>query len=103
MIRQFDVVPNPLRTGRAEKPFLVCIQHHHLGHLTSRVMAPLLTRPIGHHPRLYPALRIGLQTYFLDPAEIVTIPVKRLAESIANLESERDRIVAALDLVFTGI
>ncbi len=66
-------------------------------------MLPLLARPIGGPPRLHPALAFDAGTYFLDPAEPVTVLARRMRTPIANLAAERDRILAALDLVFTGV
>ncbi|MDE3114713.1 MAG: CcdB family protein [Pseudomonadota bacterium] len=44
-----------------------------------------------------------VQTYYFDPTDSTTLPLARLRDPVANLQSERDKIVAALDLVFTGI
>ncbi len=53
--------------------------------------------------RLNPRFTIEGKTVYLDPTDLVTLTVARLGECIANLEPQRDRIIAALDLVFTGI
>ena len=104
MIRQFDVIPNPLPSGREHKPYLICIQHRQLDHLQTRILAPLLSgKAQKEETRLHPGFRIGGKAVYLDPADLVTLPVKRLGKTIANLESARDKIIAALDLVFTGI
>lgn len=103
MIRQFDVCGNML-AGREDKPYLVCIQHHRLDHLQTRILAPLISgRTIEDDIRLHPAFRIGGKTVYLDPTDLVTLPVRRLGVAIDNLEADRDKIIAALDLVFTGI
>ncbi|HEX4304158.1 MAG TPA: CcdB family protein [Rhizomicrobium sp.] len=103
-IRQFDVVANPLRAQRADKPYLVCIQHGLLGHLSSRIVAPLVTSQIIREPsRLHPSIAVGAAKLFFDPTDLLTLPIRLLKAPVANVEGERDRIVAALDLVFTGI
>ena len=103
-IRQFDVIKNPFRAGRDGKPYLVCVQHHLLDRLNTRIMASLVTRhAVQDLPRLYPLVRVATQELFLDPTDLVALPIRILRTPIANLESDRDRIVAALDLVFTGI
>jgi toxin CcdB len=104
MIRQFDVVPNPLRTGRADRPYLVSIQHKFLDAAGSRLLAPLSTGRAFHHwPRLNPQLLVLGKPLFLVPTDLISLSLKHLRDPVANLEADRDRIVAALDLVFTGV
>jgi toxin CcdB len=101
-ISYFDVVPNPVSQHRNERPFYVCVQHTFLNHLRTRVMAPLLARQMPQG-RLHPPLKVGQQTVFLDPTDLVTMDAKHLGQPVANLSSESFRITAALDLVFTGV
>ena len=103
-IRQFDVFRNPLRAARDSKPYLICIQHRIVGHLNSRVMAPLVTRSAVHaENRIYPAIKLEQKTLYFDPTDLMTLPVRLFGKPVANLEPDRDKIIAALDLVFTGI
>jgi len=103
-IRQLDVVQNPLRAARGDKPYLVCVQHHALDHLNTRVMVPLVTsRLVSEASRLQPAIKFEEATLYFDPTEILTVPIRLMKSPIASLAAERDRIVAALDLVFTGV
>src|ERR1700709_1933018 len=103
MIRHLDVTANPLRAVRAEKPYLVCVQHNLLQRLNFRVMAPLVIRRAGYKvSRLYPAIGINDTELFFDPTDLLTLPLRLLKAPGANLDPDRDRIVAALDLVFTG-
>ncbi|MBI3675575.1 MAG: CcdB family protein [Proteobacteria bacterium] len=104
MIRQFDVFPNPSKRGRAERPFVVVIQSSFVAGVSSQLCAPLVVEGELHPDRrLNPAFRIGDQILYLHPVEITPIPARLLRTVAANLGSERDRIIAALDLVFTGI
>lgn len=104
MIRQFDVFANPIRVGRADRPYLVTIQHKSLDAAQSRLLAPLSIAHAFHHlPRLNPAFRILDQLLYLDPMGLITLTLRHLREPVANLEAERDRIIAAIDLVLTGI
>ncbi|HEY2034976.1 MAG TPA: CcdB family protein [Rhizomicrobium sp.] len=104
MIRQFDVVQNPLRAAREQKPYLVCVQHHFLDEMNTRVVAPLVPqKAVRDQPRLYPAVQIEGKTLYFDPTELITLPSRILKNPIANLEAESFRITAALDLVFTGV
>ncbi len=104
MIRQFDVVANPIADGRALRPYLICIQHNHLSHFDGRVLAPLAVKEIARaESRLNPRLLVRGVPLYLIPNDLLTLPVRLLKAPIANLEADRDRVIAALDLVFTGI
>lgn len=104
MIRQFDVVRNPISAWRTVRPFLISVQHDWLRDSKRRLLAPLVVpSAIKPTPRLNPLLQILDQQFFLMPDDLVTLGVRRLSEAIANMESDRHRILAALDLVFTGI
>ena len=103
MIRQFDVFPNPLRRGKEERPYLIVVQSDRFA-MTSRVCAPLVAerflRPDG---RLNPVFIVAGEKCYLHPVELITLPIHVLRSPVINLESDRYRIIAALDLVFTGI
>ena len=104
MIRQFDVVPNPIRKGRPERPYLICVQHRFLDAADTRVLAPLaIARAFHHWPRLNPELIVLGQSLFLVPTELTSLSLKMLQQPISNAEADRARIIAALDLVFTGV
>ncbi|HEY1709190.1 MAG TPA: CcdB family protein [Rhizomicrobium sp.] len=104
MIRQFDVLANPVASARRAWPFLLCVQHDNLSYLPFRLVAPLaLTQVIREPSRLYPQVRVGRSALIFIPHDLTSRPVKQLGEPVASLLSERERIVAALDLVFTGI
>ncbi len=104
MSRQFDVFRNPLRAGRDQRPYLVVVQHAMFEDRPSRVVVPLvMTNAIHPDGRLNPIVKVLTQSFYLSPTEMFTISLKYLRSPVANLGTDRDRIVAALDLVFTGI
>ena len=104
MSRQFDVYPNPSRTGREDRPFVIVVQHLFFDDMPTRVVAPLvLTRAIRPRLRLNPAVIVEKRDLYFSPTEMFTISLKYLRNPIANLEADRDRIVAAIDLLLTGI
>src|SRR4051812_34318678 len=102
-VRQFDVFRNSVRNARASKPFLLALQHRQLDHLSTRLVAPLLADIRGDLTRLNPVFIVEGQRVFLDPTNLASIRATHLTGALANLESERYRIIAALDLVFTGV
>ncbi len=104
MSRQFDVYPNPSRAGREDRPFVVVVQHLFFDDMPTRVVAPLLvTGAIRPRLRLNPVVTSRRENSISHRPNWPTISLKYLRNPIANLEADRDRLVAALDLVFTGI
>lgn len=103
MTRQFDVHLTPFRRDKEIRPFIVVVQSDRIDN-ASRVCAPLVAaRFLVPDGRLNPAFTVNGQKCFLHPAELATFPLRQLRDPVANLEDARERIVAALDLVFTGI
>jgi toxin CcdB len=102
--RQFDVFANPSVQGRRLRPFVVVIQSRYLAEFRTRVVVPLVPkneiRPIV---RLNPLITLDGKEFYFHPVELAHIPREMLRDQVTNLESERDRLVAAIDLVFTGI
>ena len=104
MIRQFDVFSNPSRRGSEERPYVIVVQSSLLAEVETRVCVPLIAeRFLKPTNRLNPLFDIKQRAVYLHPVEIATIPLRLLRSPIANLEEYRERIIAALDLVFTGI
>jgi toxin CcdB len=104
MIRQFDVIANPLAAVRGTRPYVLCVQYYLLDQLGTRLMATLTTERVDHLlPRLHPDFEIEGRVVHLLPYDLITLPLRVLKRPIMNLESERNRITAALDLVFTGV
>jgi toxin CcdB len=102
---QLDVYPNPDRETAAITPYLLDIQSNLLGALPSVAVIPLVApaaveqRPIL---RLNPALVVERETLIALTQDIAAIPRRLLTRPVANLSSQRDEILAALDFLFTG-
>ena len=102
-IRQCDVFPTPFRRDRQERPFVIVVQSDQYP-TASRICAPLVAeRFLTPNGRLNPLFEIDGKKYYLHPLELAPLPVRVLRARVTNLEAHRDRIVAALDLVFTGV
>jgi toxin CcdB len=100
---QFDVFRNP----RARTfPLLLDVQADLLTSLATRVVVPLArlasygARPIT---RLNPTAKIGRVEYVLVFQELAAVPISALGKPVGSLASRRADLVAALDLLFTGI
>jgi toxin CcdB len=104
MIRQFDVVANPDAVDAEHRPYLVNLQSDLVSGLRSTVVAPLIPREqLTGARRLNPLLRIEDREYWLATHELFAIERRMLGTVVTNIAAERDAIIAALDLVFTGI
>ncbi|HDZ71590.1 MAG TPA: plasmid maintenance protein CcdB [Aurantimonas coralicida] len=80
------------------------VQSDILDALNTRVVVPLL--PIAHAPkpakRLNPVFEIGRMKMVMATQFLSAIPLSALGETVQNLSSEHDAIVAALDMIFQG-
>jgi len=104
MSRQFDVYSNPLKWGRGDRPFIIIVQHSFFDEYPTRIVAPLvIVAAIRPRPRLNPMVTVDGRDLHFSPTELATISLKHLRNPVTNLESDRDKLIAALDLVFTGI
>lgn len=101
---QFDVFANPDRTARSRLPYFVVLQHDVHDHLRTVVVAPVYHwaefRPIS---TLTPVVEIEGERLSIAIPELSLVPRSFVGPAIANAEHRRDRIIAALDLLFTGV
>jgi toxin CcdB len=100
---QFDVYKN--RAG-GSFPFLVDVQSDLLARLATRVIVPIArlkrygTKPVT---RLNPVVELGGTEYVLVFQEMAAISATTLGEPVGSLAARRADLVAAIDLLFTGI
>lgn len=102
-LKQFDVCPNPDSASRTRFPFIVLLQHDVLSPLASAVVAPVA------RPGTEPAIR-GLTLEFEHGGEQWLVAVHQLAQirrsrlpaAVASLADRRDKIMGAIDLIFSG-
>ncbi len=102
---QFDVYLNRNPETSSYIPYLLDVQAELLDVLATRVVVPLYTldsmpKPVRH---LHPVLEINGEKLVLSTAELAGISMKILGEAVCNVASHRDKIIAALDFVFTGV
>jgi toxin CcdB len=103
---QFDVYRNKNPASRSAFPLLVDLQADLLSDLATRVVAPLThvapgkSRLLG---TLTPVLVVEGKRYALLTPQLAGIAAKDLGARVTNLSTHRDDIVAALDLLITGI
>ncbi len=101
-----DVYPNPDQRSRAIIPYLLDIQSKLLSELPSSVVVPLaLPETIETLPilRLNPGVMVDDTRLVALTQELASIPRRLLKTPVANLSPQREEILSALDLLFTGL
>jgi toxin CcdB len=89
---------------RTEGGYLLDIQADFLNYLGTRVVVPLL--PTGTTPPpakgLNPIFRIEDDEVVMATQLLAAVPRSMLKTSVANLSSQHDKIVAAVDFLMQG-
>ncbi len=86
-------------------PLLLDIQSDLIRSLSTRVVIPLYPREDSDTPidSLTPTVTIGGTQYLMEVPALAGVPTTTLGESVADLRHARDDILAALDLLITGM
>lgn len=102
---QFDVYLNPNVATRKSIPYLLDVQADLLDTLATRVVVPLiLVEEMGLAAKhLNPQFKIKGVAVVMSTAELAGVPSRSLGDKVTTLKSKRDEIIAALDILFTGI
>ena len=100
---QFDVYQNPNPSTRQRVPYVVDLQNDLLDGLATRVVAPLVAGASAPITGLQPVLRFEGREWLLSTAEMAGIPTRALGAKVGSVAGERETIIAAIDLLFTGI
>lgn len=102
---QFDVYLNPNADTRDAIPFLLDVQADLLDGLATRVVVPLVLAEEMPLPakQLNPQFKIKGVAVVMSTPELAGVPIRILGEKMASLKNKRDEIIAALDMLFTGI
>lgn len=102
---QFDVYLNSNRATVQTIPYLLDVQAALLDTLATRVVVPLVrAETMGLATRrLNPMFNINDNAVVMSIAELAGVSLRALGEKVVSLKEQRDEIVVALDLLFTGI
>ena len=100
-----DVFRNPDNESADVIPYMLDVQSALLEALPSHVVIPLaLAESIETLPilRLNPKVGVGDTALIVLTQDLAALPTRLLRNPVANLSSQRDEILAALDFLFTG-
>ena len=103
---QFAVHINTNAATKSNVPFLLDVQSDLIAQLGTRVVVPLYTKSAMQGKvlsTLMPIFEIENKKYVMVTPQLAGIAKKQLGAQIADLSAQRDEIIAALDLLITGI
>lgn len=103
---QFDVHRNGNPASAAEFPLLLDVQSGLHDGLRTRLVVPLSpAEPMAGRiiSGLMPVLTIDGAEFAMLTPQAAGIPTRLLGEHVANLSASRQEIIAALDLLLTGL
>ena len=107
MIRmaQFDVYPNPSNSATHGIPFVVVIQSDLLDALATRLTMPLATCEwTGKAPeKLSPTITVQGQRLRALAHFAAPLPSHALRQPIGNISAQSGALVAAMDVVLSGV
>lgn len=101
---QFDIYENPHRRAGEPVEYLLDLQAGVLEDLSTRVVAPLVSPgKVGPPMSLVnPRIVVRDEVLLLLTHLLAAIPVGALGQRVASAKAQRDEIVGAIDLLFTG-
>ena len=105
---QFDVYLNSGKGAKAA-PFLVDVQHNLLSGCNTRVVIPLLSakiireRNMGFVENVNPLFMFGGTEVVLAAHLMTAIHAKELSGKVGSIASMRSDILAAMDVIFSGV
>jgi toxin CcdB len=99
---QFDVHRNVGR-HRAGVPYVVVVQSRRFDLSRRRIVVPLVLQSElpSRDARLHPVFEIEGRSVVLEPLQIVSVAAEHLGDRVGSLESDGDRVTAAIDLVIS--
>lgn len=103
---QFDVFVNPSPRMRTQYPYVVDIQSNLLSGLSTRMVAPLAITALEDSDlpsRLCPVFTISNQRLMFVPYEAAPLPKKLLRKRVVSLKHSAPEIIAAVDVVLSGV
>ncbi|GAB1408450.1 hypothetical protein MASR1M8_23690 [Thermomonas brevis] len=102
---QFMVFQNADAASRRRVPYLLSVQSDLIGDMRTCVVVPLIApaRAEIAATGLMPTLHVEGKPWVMDTPLLAGVPRQVLGKPVADLSSERPAIMAALDLLISGI
>lgn len=103
---QFDIHQNRNAATRTRYPYLLDIQSDLLESLATRVVIPLTPLAAGRTrsmDTLTPHLKVGGKSFVALTPQLAAISRRELGPAVTHVGGQRTTLIAALDLLITGI
>ncbi len=103
---QFSLYKNEDSSSNKTYPYFIDVQNSLLGDLNSRLVIPLSPRSMLNNmeaERLCPVIRIDEGQFVLLTHQMTSVPVSILKTEVTSLENLRYEILAAIDMLISGI
>ena len=102
---QFDVYSNPNPETSGAVPYLLDLQCDLLAPMATRVVAPLFWAEAAGPPAgtLMPHFELDAGKVVMSTPELAGVSRSQLGPRVGSLADHRSEIIAALDMLFTGI
>jgi toxin CcdB len=103
---QFRVYKNPQQASKVRFPLLLDVQNDLIAPLDTRVVVPLSPAAAAEGRQLttlMPSFEIEGSQYSMCTPQLAGVPKSQIGAQVADLAAQRDQIIAALDLLITGI
>lgn len=102
---QFTVYLNANKASVGDVPYLLDIQNDLIDALKTRVVVPLVSpsKVQVAVSRLMPIFEIEGTSLVMDTTLMAGISSRLIGKKVADLSHERSRIIAALDVLISGI
>ncbi len=103
---QYTLYKNEKKSTKKTYPYFVNVQSDLLDELNSRIVIPLSPLKIlndKNAKKLCPIIKIEDKSFVLLTHQLTSVPKPILKKESISLESHRYEILAAIDLLLTGI
>ena len=102
---QFTLHRNANAESRKTAPYLLDVQHPLLSSLHSRIVIPLFLAPVSELliAKLNPVCEIDGQCYALKTQSLAVVPPTQLGAKVLDMSERRYEIIAAIDILISGI
>ncbi|OGT83233.1 MAG: plasmid maintenance protein CcdB [Gammaproteobacteria bacterium RIFCSPLOWO2_02_FULL_61_13] len=103
---QFAIHRNPNPATKTTAPYLLDIQSDLISDLNTRVVVPFHAAAAMKGKTLTtltPVFTVEGKQFVMMTPQLAGIAKKKLGAKISDLSSQRDKVIAALDLLITGI
>jgi toxin CcdB len=103
---QFDVFPNPSPRMRDIYPYVMDVQSNLLSVLATRMVIPLAITKLSAEKipsKLCPLIHIDAQKLMLMPHQAAPLDKSTLKKRVSSAKSQASEILAAMDVVTSGV